>query len=259
MKFVPSLALALLAVTAGGRAGDIPSLAFKVTPPAVIMDMDAHTLKGAPVKLAWSAAPGEFYLQTAEGYEPDVVLRHYVLTLGEKAPTAVAVEPVWASQYWTWKSTRNAPADPDLLIVVEEHVDANRLPTQSLADKARGMEAGGGAIALRGAEEVANDRKNAPRIKTLTLNGTQIGRFVDAPLIPGLTFGWSPAGLHAVAYVNESGRLGVFDYLLKQRQEVGGTRGVLLPAWSVDGTQIAFLSKTGKKRYSLERITITRP
>ena len=259
MKLAAALALAALTAAATSFAADIAALAFKTTPPAVIMDMDGRTLQGDPVQLAWSAAPGEFYIQTAEGLDPDMKLRHYTVTLGDRAPHEVKGEPQWASQYWAWKSARNTPTDPDLLIQVETNVEKNRIPIQSLADKARGMESGGGGIALQGAIAAATDSQFALHVRTLRLKGQFLGQFRSGPLLPGFTFGWSPQPLHAVAFVDESGALGIYDYLLNRHQTVADTKAVLLPAWSPDGQKIVFLVKTGKQSYTLEQVNVTRP
>ncbi|MDE3154433.1 MAG: hypothetical protein KGN76_04985 [Acidobacteriota bacterium] len=263
MKPAASLALAVAALVAAGSAtglaAALDALAFQVTPPAVVMDFDGHTLKGDPVQLAWSATPGEFYIQTVEGVDRDATFRHYTVTLGDKAPRSVKSEPAWASQYWAWKSTRNTPTDPDLLIQVETEVEKNRIPIQSLADKARGMESGGGGIALQGAMVAATDSAFALHVRTLRLKGQFLGQFRTGPLLPGLTFGWSPQPLHAVAFVEKNGDLGIYDYLLNRHQTVAGAKNVLLPAWSPDGQKIVFLVKTGKKGYTLEQVNVTRP
>ncbi len=256
MKSAAVFALAVVALAVAGTiAADTEP--FAVSAPAIIMDVDGHSLKGDPVELAWSATAGEFYVQTVEGSMPKVTTRHYMLKLGDKAPSTMKAQPDWANRYWAFKSRRDAPAQASLLIDVKDTIEQNRLPTQSMSDKAKGMESGGGQFALRGAEEAANDHSNAAQVKTLVLRGIDVGRFVDAPLVPGLTFGWSPSQLHAIAYVDDDGRLGVFDYMKNSHQIVDGTSHVLLPAWSPDGTQIAFLARTGRKHYALERVTVT--
>lgn len=249
----PAVAVAALAATV--LAAPLPS--FHVSAPAVIIDVNGHTLKGSPIQLVWGDKPGLFYIQTAQGYQPHVVFRHYTVTLGAKAPASLKKEPDWASKYWAWKSQRSTPADPTLIINVRKRVLDNRLPIESLADKARSLE-GGGQQAMLAAENVANDRKNASSVQTLVLKNTIIGQYFDSPLLPGLTFGWSPKELHAVAYVDTHNRLAIYDYLLDRNEVVTGTSGVLLPAWSLDGTKIVFLQKTGKKAYSLEQVSVTR-
>jgi Tol biopolymer transport system component len=36
-----------------------------------------------------------------------------------------------------------------------------------------------------------------------------------------------------------------------QKQQIDGTKNVILPAWSADGSKIAFLQKSGKNKYDL--------
>jgi hypothetical protein len=257
MKSIAALTVALvgLAMLAVVAADLTP---FSISPPAVIVDFDSHAVQGDPVQLAWSDKPGVFYLQTSQGYEPNVTTRHYTITLGEKAPQNIKEEPDWAADYWKYKSRRDAPAQTDLLIGVETRVENNRIPTQSLADKARGAESGGGEIAMRGAREAANDSRNATQVRSLKLKGTTIGEYYDAPLIPGLTFGWSPEKEHAIAFADPKGRLAVLDYFLDAVQTVDGTDHVLLPAWSKDGEKIVFLERAGRNHYVLEQVTISR-
>ena len=86
--------------------------------------------------------------------------------------------------------------------------------------------------------------------RTLMLKGEAIGRYVNEPLVPGLTFGWSSAALHAVAYARTTdGHLAIFDFD-KVPVDVQGTKAVLLPAWSPDGTQHRLLAEDRPTRLS---------
>ncbi len=82
-----------------------------------------------------------------------------------------------------------------------------------------------GATAMAGAADAANDFSNAAMVRSLVLKNEVIGEFIDAPLLPGLTFGWSPEDLHAVAYKDQHGKLAVFDYDSGDHQEVGRDEG----------------------------------
>src|SRR5262249_28494224 len=153
-------------------------------------------------------------------------------------PQAVDAEPQWAVTYWNWKSSRSVPGHGEMVIEVATKNDLNQIPTQSLHEKGKGTEAGGGQIATRGAAEASI---GATTVRTLLLKREVIGESVEAPLVPGLTFGWSPEPLHAVAYVPHNRHLMLMDVLSGAKQEVPSTADVLLPAWSPDGSKIIFL------------------
>ena len=153
----------------------------------------------------------------------------------------------------TWKSARTAPGHADLRIDVDARTDVGQVRSQSLRDKAAGEQNRGTAV--RGAADVA---AGTQRVRTLVLKGEAIGEYVDAPLVPGLTFGWSPEALHAIAYVAHSRRLTLMDVVSGEKQEVATTSGVALPAWSLDGSQIVFLQKSGRKKYALMQVTVSR-
>jgi hypothetical protein len=79
---------------------------------------------------------------------------------------------------------------------------------------------------------------------TVTLKGRP-SAIREPQFLPGYTFSWSPQPLGAIAYVNASGRLVLMDPA-GPKQPIEATKNVLLPAWSADGTQIAFLQRTGR-------------
>lgn len=242
---------ALAALTVFALSG-IP--VFQVSAPATIIDLDKSALDGDPVALAWSADGQQFYIETAESRAPKVKLRHYLVALGAPAPKAIGAEPEWAAEYWAFKSTRNTPARPDLLIEVRDRVEKDRIPTESLAQKARDIQSG----SLSFVREAANDSKNSANVRTLVLADHVISTLVDTPLVPGTTFGWSPAKLRAVAYVDERHRLRVFEYVTGEDLEVPDTRDVVLPAWSPQGDKIVFLERTGRNKYALTQVSISR-
>jgi hypothetical protein len=223
---------------------------FVVSHPAIVVDLDVGKLKGVPTALAWSTHDGEFYLQTVDD---DRKLRHF-LVRSTSDPQGLDEQPAWAATYWNWKSGRVVPGHPELVIEVATATKTGQVPSQSLREKAAGMSNPG--TAMRGAVDASNDRQN---VRTLLLKGEVIGEYIDAPLVPGLTFGWSPEKLHAVAYVPHSGRLMLMDVVSGEKQEVESTSSVSLPAWSSDGSRIVFLEKTGRKKYALMQVTVSPP
>jgi Tol biopolymer transport system component len=90
----------------------------------------------------------------------------------------------------------------------------------------------------------------------LTLNGENVGEFVNQQFLPGYTFGWSPQALAMVAYRNQAGKLGVMSLEGRSKQQIDSTKDVILPAWSLDGSKIAFLQRTGKSKFDLYVINV---
>ena len=61
----------------------------------------------------------------------------------------------------------------------------------------------------------------------------------------------------AIAYTDrEFGRLMLLDQH-KHKQTVSGVKDALLPAWSIDGTRLAWVQKGGRRTYNLVWATVS--
>ena len=88
----------------------------------------------------------------------------------------------------------------------------------------------------------------------LRVFGTVVSEFIDERPQPGRTFGWGPDGTGVLVYSEpESGRLVLLDRAGHKRR-LDGVKDTVLPAFSSDGTRIAFLQKVGRKRYVLKTV-----
>ena len=119
-----------------------------------------------------------------------------------------------------------------------------------------GEQAGGGAGASPvDIEKTAEGQwQNFAR---LTLLGETVSEFLNQMPIPGLMFSWGPAGSGAIAYTDrELGHLMLLDRN-KHKQTVAGVKDALLPAWSTDGTRLAWVQKSGRKKYTLVWATVS--
>jgi hypothetical protein len=223
---------------------------FSAATPSLVADFQGSRFSGDPSQLAWSPDSTTVCLQTLEGDRPPLKTRYYLIRLSEHDFHGVDVAPDWAPKYWDWKSTRTPPGHPELVIQVETQNPSGKIPTQSLRDKA----------ANRGMENVfaARNEAEGSGVRTLTLKGEAIGRYVDQPLVPGMTFGWSPEALHAVAYARPDGRLALMD-LQGAKIDVDATKGVILPAWSPDGSTVVYVQKQGRHHYALMQVAVTHP
>jgi len=70
-------------------------------------------------------------------------------------------------------------------------------------------------------------------------------------------FSWGPSGSGALVYTDrELGRLMFLDQH-KRKQTVAGVKNALLPAWSADGSRLAWVQKAGRKKYTLLWATVS--
>jgi hypothetical protein len=206
------------------------------------------------------------YLQTAEhdGSGTVVAVHHYLLALNGQAPARADQEPPWAAEYWSWKSAQAAPGVPAMKIEVEEQQKrVAGTATPMGGELARGGLEGGGAMDPVGAGAAAGAMSAAMQSQvahyyTLRLKGEVIGEFVNAPAVPGLTFGWGPRDTGLIAYANRDGHLVIMDDQ-GRTQQAPEARSVLLPAWSPDAKRLAYFERTGKRKATLEILEVKQP
>jgi hypothetical protein len=232
-----------------------PSLVLSA--PAALATLDFGNLKGEPFRLAWSPDGSQLYLQTVERDSIGSIkaARHYLFKIGEKSPKRIDAEPAWASQYWAWKSGQAAPGRPALKIDVEQRQETRRTtsaPTGGdLARGGAGSSGGrGGGAATVGDVAAAAAQSQLVHVVVLRLRGEKIGEWVNAAVVPGLTFGWAPEGTGLIAFADPDGGLVLLDEK-GGKQKVSGTRDVLLPAWSADAKRLAWIERGGRKKGTL--------
>jgi hypothetical protein len=237
------------------------TLTIQIGTPAKVATLDTGKLKGEPTQLSWSEDGAQFVLQTSERDKIGMLknARYFVVTAADGAIAPAPSVPAWVEKYWGWKSNQYAPWSATTAIDVK----SDKKTVSSTSSPMGGSLAKGGSSGDPNsgttAEEMANAKTQTQivTVTTLTLMGERIGYFEAVQFIPGYTFGWAPKDLAAIAYVNDSGRLSVMD---KDggKQQVESTKNVILPAWSTDGSRIAFLQKAGKNKYELYVAPVTR-
>jgi len=236
------------------------ALALLVGAPAKTATIE---LKGEPIRLAWAADGTQLAIATGERDKAGMVNnnpRFYVLSAADGKLAPSPTWPEWADKYWTWKSNNYTPWSSTTAIEAKSDVktlNATSAPMGGALAKGSpsGDPSGGGTTA----EEVARHayERQQVNVVTLTLMGETVGYFEGVQFIPGYTFGWAPKDLASIAYVTQAGRLAVMDKDGK-KQQLDDTKNALLPAWSVDGTKIAFLQRSGKNKYDLFVAPVTK-
>lgn len=224
-----------------------------------LTEIDLEKLKGQPSRLAWSPDGSQLYLQTLEGGfgRPDAKPRHYLFTTAKGAKQDLQGEPDWASEYWTAKSAQASPDDPQLKIELKSEQRTERTTSVPMGgDLARG-----GASTATGTS--ANDGVNAAYnsqtipVHSMLLQGQMVGEFINSVIVPGLTFGWGPKGTKTIAFTaRKTGRIVVMDGQ-GGKQEIDASKDAILPAWSPDGSRLAWLQKDGRRKFLLRVVRVS--
>jgi hypothetical protein len=242
MKIALVLAFAAAAVIARDATG-----VRTFGAPVVWAELDAGALKGRPAQLAWSDDDSALYLQVVEGTQAErLTYRHYLVRKNQR-PAPLDREPVWAQAYWKWKSARTFFGDPFMTIDVDT--------TQQLLDDPRDRNSAyleSGKIAPGTLQSKTASGKRVTN--RLLFKGHIIGEFVDEQIFPGYTFSWSPEPLQLIAFRSPAGRLTIMNRD-NETETIGDAKDVWLPAWSESGDSIAYLERTGGKKFVLKVVT----
>jgi hypothetical protein len=227
----------------------VDASAVRVGAPATIAELDLGKLKGELRQLGWSIDGTELYVQTADGNPGAEKLRHYVVAVAGGAVKPVDAPPQWAIDYWTIKSDRFAPGLRSLIIELEQKQENVKVGTGSGRPGEMGISAGVSA------DKIAEGQKQT--LWRLTVLGETVSEFQNTAVIPGLMFSWGPPGTGTIAYTDrELGHLMLLDRN-KHKQTVSGIKDALLPAWSTDGTRLAWVQKAGRRKYTLLWATVS--
>jgi len=248
------LSLALLPA-AQGTAIDVSGLTFG--PPVLVLELDSSKLTGDVRRLAWEPDGTTLYLQTAAGKPPDEKFRHWAIDIAGGALTGLDHEPDWAAEYWTVKQDRVAPGIPSLVIDVQKQIETLKPGTgaSGVLDRQSSPDAVAGASP--NAENLANGMhgNQSVNVVRLKLVGQDIAVWINERPFPGMKFSWGPAGSAALVYAGEHGEL-IFLDGQRRRQTVPKVSEAFLPAWSTDGSRLAFIRKTGRKKLAISWIAV---
>jgi dipeptidyl aminopeptidase/acylaminoacyl peptidase len=225
--------------------------------PTTVAELDLGKLKGDLRQLSWSPDGSQIAVRTSDGDKPTDAVHFYTIAVAGGAVTSVPREPEWATAYWAYKSDRSAPGLPAVMIDLDQKMEVQKVGTGSAGAAAGGDRTGGANV--MSADNVDREAQNQrEHVFRLTLYGEAVSTFVNERPLPGLQFGWGPRGSGAIAFVDSEGRLFLLDDK-KHKRAIAGTKAALLPAWTEDGSRLAFVEKTGRKKYTLAWVAVVRP
>ena len=241
--------LSILAWAFASQAVDVSTFTLN---PATVVGLDLGQLKGELRRIAWSPDASQLYVQTVDGTPPNEKLRHYVVASEGGPLVPASQEPEWAQEYWAFKSDKTAPGIPTLEIDVKMARETTKIGTGS-------GRPGTSTASLADSNENAAMASEGQRgtTWTFTLAGETIAEFKEARPVPGLTFSWGPAGSGAIVFTDRNGRLVFFDRA-KHKRIVPDVKEAILPAWSPDGTRVAYAVKQARRKYQLVWCNIAR-
>jgi WD40-like Beta Propeller Repeat len=239
---------------------------LKISDPTRIVELDMDKLKGQPFRLAWSPDGSQFYVQTLEGTYADAntgrsnaKMRHYLFSStpgGSKKD--LQGPPDWFAEYWNAKNGQYPPGAPSLRIDVKtEQRKKSTTAAPMGGDLAKGGLVAGDAGTSAGDVSAAAAATQMVAVNTMVYKGEKIGEFVNSVIVPGLTYGWGPKGTNVLAFAEvNSGKVVIIDEQGK-KLAIDGSKDAVLPAWSSDGTRLAWLQKDGKKKFPLFVATVS--
>ena len=239
--------------------------AVSLTSPQAIVEVDTGKLKGDPGMLAWSPDGTELYLEMVDRDRRGAVTaaRHFLISIAGKSLKPIDQQPPWATSYWAWKAGQSSPASPAFKIAVDERNEVKRA-TAAVGDLAKG----GGGSSGRGipgttAEEAvaAQASTQVLHIYVLKVGSETIGEWTNEPVMVGVNFGWAPKPLRLIAYTKRDSdtRDGPLQILDEggRKQTLAGPKSASLPAWSDDGSRMAWLERKDRKKFDVIVATVS--
>jgi hypothetical protein len=237
-------------------AYDVSTLALGT--PVTVVELDLGRLKGDLRQIAWSPDATQFYVQTGDGNPRSPKLHHYAVTVAGGGVTSLDAQPEWAEEYWSFKSDRLAPGMEWIAIDVEQKIETIKAGTgpAGALDRTSNPTGGGNVMDTENLAK-ATDQYQKAHVVRLKLFDETVSEFINQPPVPGVMFGWGPERSGAIAFTDRDGRLTLLDQRKHQRS-VAGAKDAQFPAWTEDGTRLAWVQKTGRRKVTLVYATVGR-
>ncbi len=232
--------------------GPIDVTTLKVTAQKTVVELDLGKLKGDLRQIGWSPDATKLYIQTADGDPGSEKLRHYMVAAEGGAVESIPAQPDWAQAYWAVKSDRSAPGMGSIMIDVQQKAEKIKIGTGSGRPDDVGK--GGNGVGVNLDATTESQKQNVVRLMVFD---EAVSEFVNQRPVPGLMFSWGPTASATIAFTTVDGHLMLLDRE-RHKQTVSGAKDALLPAWTTDGARLAWVQKSGRKKYVLVWATVSR-
>lgn len=252
----------LVAAGLAQGAGSIDASRLAVSQPVEVRSFSGSDINGFPLRLSWSPDGRRLHLRVVQRDRwANEKEWHYLVTVADGTLEPIAAEPAWSSGYWYSKSLFECPGVPGFKFDIEtrtKRVQATATGAGGSIAQNSGDPYGAGFDLGPQGQAILSGAQQAQNVTTTTLRlkGQLVSEFVNTPVIPGLLYGWGPEGVGLIAYANTRRQLVLMDRS-GARHDVKDTKGVLLPAWSPDGSRLAWIEQPKRGRYVLRFTNVT--
>jgi len=256
-----SFLVSVLAAWLAQASAPLDASRVALSPPVVLASFSGSDVNGFPLRLSWSPDGRQLHLRVVQRDRwANEKERQFIVTVADGRLQPADAEPGWSSSYWYMKSLYECPGVPGFKFDIEsrtQRVQATNAGAGGAASQFAGDPYGAGFDLGPQGQAIISGPQQSQNVTTTTLRlkGQVVSEFVNTPVIPGLLYGWGPEGTGLIAYASSKRLLTVMDRN-GGRQEVTVSKAVLLPAWSADGTRLAWIEQQPHQRYVLKMVDV---
>jgi hypothetical protein len=227
-----------------------------------------------PVSLCWSPDDSQLFIYAErvvvpKGAATDAAVRkgYFLLSSTGADLQEAEAQPPWAGPYWEFKSSVTSPEGNQLEKRGSGPVESayrmageiierpwHQPRRQSVLDR---QELGGEPLGdERGGRDPSRTKADTwPSMGDSRGIGKDLGETQSALFYPGMTYSWSPPGGRTIVYCDDSRATLLSEDGKTKRNIASGD--LYLPAWSHDGTRIAFARMPDAHKWEIHLVELS--